>query len=165
MRQQIRAAVAAALLFCVLNAAVELGAVASNDLSLGTQFVEDASPATFDKFLDRLMRAESNGRDEAANPRSTALGAFQFIKSSNPAIEITAMEMQGNDLVVRFFNPSVKPAITKLTTGFTATEMLTVELDGRVKKAVKPAAGNPAVEIRLPAFGIETIRFTGVKNK
>jgi hypothetical protein len=82
LRKQIRAAVAAALLFCVLNAAVELGAVASNDLSLGTQFVEDASPATFDKFLDRLMRAESNGRDEAANPRSTALGAFQFIKST-----------------------------------------------------------------------------------
>jgi hypothetical protein len=33
-------------------------------------------------FLDRLMRAESAGRDTAANPRSTALGAFQFIKST-----------------------------------------------------------------------------------
>ena len=33
-------------------------------------------------FLDRLMRAELAGRDTAANPRSTALGAFQFIKST-----------------------------------------------------------------------------------
>lgn len=36
--------------------------------------------AHFETFLDRLMRAESNGRDFAANPRSTALGPFQFIK-------------------------------------------------------------------------------------
>jgi hypothetical protein len=38
--------------------------------------------ARFETFLDRLMRAESNGRDDAANPRSTALGPFQFIKST-----------------------------------------------------------------------------------
>lgn len=33
-------------------------------------------------FLDRLMHAESGGRDTAANPRSSALGPFQFIKST-----------------------------------------------------------------------------------
>jgi len=33
-------------------------------------------------FLDRLMAAESGGRDSAANPLSTALGPFQFIKST-----------------------------------------------------------------------------------
>lgn len=42
----------------------------------------DAPADAFDSFLDRLMRAESNGRDTAANPRSTAVGAFQFIKST-----------------------------------------------------------------------------------
>jgi hypothetical protein len=36
----------------------------------------------FEMFLDRLMRAESGGRDTAANPRSTALGPYQFIKST-----------------------------------------------------------------------------------
>lgn len=41
----------------------------------------------FEAFLDRLMRVESAGRDDAANPRSTALGAFQFIKST--FIEVT----------------------------------------------------------------------------
>ena len=40
------------------------------------------SEAHFETFLDRLMRAESNGRDFAANPRSTALGPFQFIKAT-----------------------------------------------------------------------------------
>ena len=38
--------------------------------------------SAFDTYLDRLMRAESGGRDTAANPRSTALGPFQFIKST-----------------------------------------------------------------------------------
>lgn len=34
------------------------------------------------RFLDRLMVAESGGRDDARNPRSTALGPFQFIEST-----------------------------------------------------------------------------------
>ena len=41
-----------------------------------------AQAAEFEAFLDRLMRAESNGHAFAANPRSTALGPFQFIKST-----------------------------------------------------------------------------------
>jgi hypothetical protein len=41
-----------------------------------------ADRSAFDMFLDRLMRAESGGRDTAANPRSTALGPYQFIKST-----------------------------------------------------------------------------------
>jgi hypothetical protein len=37
---------------------------------------------TLETFLDRLMIAESGGRDSARNPRSTALGPFQFIRST-----------------------------------------------------------------------------------
>lgn len=37
---------------------------------------------TMDMFLDRLMMAESGGRASAKNPRSTALGPFQFIEST-----------------------------------------------------------------------------------
>jgi hypothetical protein len=33
-------------------------------------------------FLDRLMMAESGGRDDAKNPRSTALGPYQFLSST-----------------------------------------------------------------------------------
>lgn len=39
-------------------------------------------PLTIDQFLDRLMIAESGGRSNAKNPRSSALGPFQFIKST-----------------------------------------------------------------------------------
>jgi hypothetical protein len=35
-----------------------------------------------DKFLDKLMMAESGGRLTAKNPRSTALGPYQFINST-----------------------------------------------------------------------------------
>jgi hypothetical protein len=97
LHQRIRAAVFAALLYCVLNAVFEPGVLASNDLPLGAQRVEDASDTMFEQFLDRLMRAESNGRDAVANPRSTALGAFQFIESTFRSIarEHFAREVAG----------------------------------------------------------------------
>ncbi len=38
--------------------------------------------AGMSRFLDHLMLAESGGRDTARNPRSTALGPFQFIEST-----------------------------------------------------------------------------------
>ncbi|MGE0630407.1 MAG: hypothetical protein AB7O43_21640 [Hyphomicrobiaceae bacterium] len=42
-----------------------------------------APPAlTLEGFLDRLMIAESGGRDTARNSRSTAVGAFQFIRET-----------------------------------------------------------------------------------
>jgi hypothetical protein len=46
------------------------------------------SPAAFpmEGFLDQLMAAESGGRQHAKNPRSTALGPFQFIESTFLAV-------------------------------------------------------------------------------
>ena len=43
-----------------------------------------AAPQTLpmDVFLDRLMAAESGGRADARNPRSTAVGPFQFIEAT-----------------------------------------------------------------------------------
>jgi hypothetical protein len=49
---------------------------------LAHRLVELAPPEAFDLFLDRLMIAESSGRSAAKNPRSTALGPFQFIRST-----------------------------------------------------------------------------------
>lgn len=42
----------------------------------------DSQQMTMEQFLDRLMRAESGGRLTARNPRSTALGPYQFIAST-----------------------------------------------------------------------------------
>jgi hypothetical protein len=41
-----------------------------------------ANAPSMDEFLDRLMMAESGGRREARNARSSALGPFQFISST-----------------------------------------------------------------------------------
>jgi hypothetical protein len=48
-------------------------------------------------FLDRLMHAESSGRDDARNPLSTAVGPYQFIESTwlDLAHRIFATETQG----------------------------------------------------------------------
>lgn len=64
-------------------------------LSPASSLAEDAQAATHhsmparsdpeltvDSFLDQLMIAESSGDDLARNPKSTALGAFQFISST-----------------------------------------------------------------------------------
>lgn len=50
--------------------------------SISDQIVETAPDRAFDMFLDRLMATESAGRSDAKNPRSSALGPFQFIRST-----------------------------------------------------------------------------------
>jgi hypothetical protein len=58
------------------------------DLEVGirvsTKVTEQGSPQAFpmEEFLDQLMEAESGGRLDTKNPRSTALGPFQFIEST-----------------------------------------------------------------------------------
>ena len=72
--------------FAALLLAVGLtNAAAANAVTrVETQALADqANPVPqLSAFLDRLMHAESGGRDTAANPRSSALGPFQFIKST-----------------------------------------------------------------------------------
>ena len=74
--------VAAGVFACVLtgNAASMTEGPAAGPK--GAETATGAPDTAFEAFLDRLMRAESNGQDHAANPRSTALGPFQFIKST-----------------------------------------------------------------------------------
>lgn len=65
-------------------------AATPSDLNIGQAMMapvrgpEQASPQVFpmEDFLDRLMAAESGGRLRSKNPRSTALGPFQFIEST-----------------------------------------------------------------------------------
>ncbi|HEU4380595.1 MAG TPA: hypothetical protein VFR73_18645 [Hyphomicrobiaceae bacterium] len=82
MHRPVRVSIAAALLVFVLSGVAQSGARAAAEDLLAVQPVQASPEGHFEQFLDRLMRAESNGRDTAANPRSTALGAFQFIEST-----------------------------------------------------------------------------------
>ena len=70
----------AGLLGCLLCLA--LGATSVANITISNEIAEKAPAAAFVTFLDRLMGAESGGHSDAKNPRSTALGAFQFIKST-----------------------------------------------------------------------------------
>jgi len=79
----------------VLLVAVMLCTVASRTACATTQLPPSGRPAdtgaaprhggdgqsamTFDEFLDRLMMAESGGRDHLRNPLSTAVGPFQLL--------------------------------------------------------------------------------------
>jgi hypothetical protein len=82
-------AVTAGVVVCVLSggAAISQSSEAFEDrpkvhLAVGSMAAAEAPNAAFEHYLDRLMRSESNGRDDAKNPRSSALGAYQFIKST-----------------------------------------------------------------------------------
>ena len=50
------------------------------------------------RFLDRLMQAESGGRDDARNPRSTAVGPFQFIESTFLAVTRRHLQAETGEL-------------------------------------------------------------------
>ncbi len=73
--------------FCLVGALV-LAAMAPAWGEAGTSRDETtetsakSKPMTMEVFLDRLMMAESGGRDFAKNSRSTALGPYQFIVST-----------------------------------------------------------------------------------
>jgi hypothetical protein len=66
--------------------AIRIRRVVSITVLCGLAFVisppTPASELTLATFLDRLMMAESGGRDDARNPRSTAVGPFQFIEAT-----------------------------------------------------------------------------------
>ena len=70
------AALLASALFAASNSAVSANAAVAQEIAA------TAPAASFEMFLDRLMSAESGGQAQAKNPRSSALGTFQFIKST-----------------------------------------------------------------------------------
>lgn len=83
MRVTVRMLAILALTFPACLAADGARAIPEHELRpIEMRAVATSPDAVFETFLDRLMLVESGGRDTAANPRSTALGPFQFIKST-----------------------------------------------------------------------------------
>jgi hypothetical protein len=68
----------------VLASGLVVAEAASNTSAnpIADVLVETAPASLFDFFLDRLMAAESGGRNDAKNPRSTALGPFQLLRGT-----------------------------------------------------------------------------------
>ncbi len=94
----------AAALLCL-----QIGAVTAQELA------QDAAASKAEQlFLDRLMQAESGGRQFAKNPASSALGPFQFISSTFL------------DVVLRYF-----PEVTE---GKSDAEILALRVDPKVAR-------------------------------
>jgi hypothetical protein len=73
---------AATVALASARAVATSNASGSPETTIANEIAATAPLSSFETYLDRLMGAESGGRSDAANPRSTALGAFQFIKST-----------------------------------------------------------------------------------
>ena len=99
----IRPLFAAALLF------LQIGAVTAEEVTLTA-----AATMAEQLFLDRLMQAESGGRQFAKNPASSALGPFQFISSTFL------------DVVLRYF--------PQLSEGKSNAEILALRVDPKVAR-------------------------------
>jgi hypothetical protein len=101
--------------------------------------------AAMDLFLDRLMMAESGGRDGARNPRSTALGPFQFIEST--FLEVVARHFAAE--TAKLETPAVLALRTDRAFARRAAEAFT-----RDNAALLVAAGLPAsyANLRLAFF-------------
>lgn len=65
------------LLFAIALLFLQIGSVTAQEVTK-----DDAATKAEQLFLDRLMDAESGGRQFARNPASSALGPFQFISST-----------------------------------------------------------------------------------
>ncbi len=77
------AAALAGLLVCAAALLAEpAGASDKADADAKPDAAKAAAAMTLDTFLDRLMIAESGGRDDARNSRSSAVGPYQFIRST-----------------------------------------------------------------------------------
>lgn len=99
----IRPLLAAALLL------LQMGAATAEEVTK-----DDAPTKAEQLFLDRLMQAESGGRQFAKNPASSALGPFQFISSTFL------------DVILRYF-----PQVTE---GKSNAEILALRVDPKVAR-------------------------------
>ena len=100
---RVRAWLLAALLI------LPMGAVIAEEVTIA-----DAATTAEQLFLDRLMAAESGGRQFAKNPASSALGPFQFISSTFL------------DVILRYF-----PQVTE---GKSNAEILALRVDPKVAR-------------------------------
>ncbi len=80
---------------------------------------------------------------------------------------VPAMYERDGKLLVRLFNATGDDSAHEVGIGFDAGKVQLVELDGRVVEELKPAvdkAGQRTLRLRIPRFGIRTLRFSDVKS-
>jgi alpha-mannosidase len=89
-----------------------------------------------------------------------------LIAFSGKGYEVTAMMMDGNDLIVRLYNASGTSAKQRMSFAGQADSVSTEELDGQTKAILATATTGKGVSISvaMPRFGIRTIRLKNFKS-
>ncbi|MTW87668.1 hypothetical protein F3157_18800 [Virgibacillus dakarensis] len=96
----------------------------------------------------------------------TDLGSYSFIQVSEPAIEVTSLLRDGEDVLVRLFNSVSDVLTTKLIVNAEIVKAEKVELDGIYKESLtmgERSEGEFEVQVSLNGFGLSTIRLCQVK--
>lgn len=96
----------------------------------------------------------------SSNPVDINKNDISLFSIKQKGFELTAMQKQGNDLLIRLFNPSSTAKAADLHFGnasFSAVQM--EELDGRVIKNIKPGKTQKGKAINVPMrrFGFATL--------
>jgi alpha-mannosidase len=112
----------------------------------------------------------------AASWQEPVMGAFSrgsgdaqrsLIDPGESGWEIPAMFERDGSLFVRLFNAHGGDTPHDLAVGFEAAKIELVELDGRVVDELAPMInewGQHTVRLRIPRFGIRTLRFSDIKT-
>lgn len=84
---------------------------------------------------------------------------------NNPGVQLTSLTVSGRDLHARLFNAESEGEQIEISFAMQPKTVDLVELDGRVSQVVtaSPLTGSrQRIQIRIPRFGIRTLRFSDV---
>ncbi|MEO6721610.1 MAG: glycoside hydrolase family 38 C-terminal domain-containing protein, partial [Ferruginibacter sp.] len=83
-----------------------------------------------------------------------------LISTKENGLELTAVTMDGNDLLVRFFNAESKTATQQIAFDGYARQVIVEELNGKIKETLNPIISNKKTTINtaMTHFGVCTIR-------
>jgi alpha-mannosidase len=84
-----------------------------------------------------------------------------LLRVDNPGVQLTSLVVRGRDLFARFFNAGSPNEQHNISINMRPTAVEIVELDGRVIETLT-VSSEQKIEVRIPRFGIRTVRFSGV---
>ncbi|WP_158944693.1 glycoside hydrolase family 38 C-terminal domain-containing protein [Granulicella sp. S190] len=109
------------------------------------------------RFCEPPVTALMDGKtDETEN-------SFSLMQIDSPGVEVSAMLVEKEQLVVRLFNAESVEADHVVTFGTRPKHVDVIELDGTSKRNLEirtVEGGRPGVHLRIPQFGLQTLSCT-----
>ncbi|WP_204985895.1 glycoside hydrolase family 38 C-terminal domain-containing protein [Mucilaginibacter psychrotolerans] len=114
------------------------------------------------------IEAESRKWNEPLLAVASAAASANSLLQVPPGYEISAVNFEGNDMLVRLFNTGAGNVQSKVIFNLKADKVELVELDGRVKAALpitRLKAGGLSASLSMPKFGIRTVRLVNARKQ